>query len=268
MQLEKNGKLIKDIKIYKQTIALIFDGERMSISKKVFEDNYPFIGKFLTNEDIKKIKSENDLEKHLKYALNMTSKRRYSEYEIKQKLYAHNAKTLQISVILEKLRKLNLVNDQELTNDLIEIENEKCYGKEHILRSLKNKHLPAENLEEKFTYEAELNKALKQVKSLCKKYAKKSNKLKENHIYLGLKNLGFEDVIIEDTMSNLKFDKDSEISNLKNDFKMAILRNESKVDDKILEMKIKSILMSKGYELEDINELWEGYTNENGFRNY
>lgn len=262
MQLEENGNVIKSIKFNKKTVKITFENESISISKEAYEEIYLFVGKQLSEEEIQKLRKITDFTNQLTYAKKLVAKRRMSRQELKTKLYAHKAKTPQISIIFQKLEELNLLSDDDLVREIIEIENLNGYGKLHIIQKLNYKGLASEHIE--FEYSKELRKAEIHIQKLSKKYSNHSYRSKTNRIYSSLKILGFEDSVIEEVTSRyLKKDESKEIDNLVKDMKIAFLRYENIEDNKMLKDKVIKSLLSKGYEINDISKQMEEFINEN-----
>ena len=158
MQLEKNGKEIKEVKINKKTVTIQIENVKIELDKIVYENNYLYIGKILQDKDILRLKKENQNAKNYAYALRLLSRKRYSEFELRNKLSLHKVNSSQIEEIINKLKSINLINDDRLSREIIEEENEKCYGKLHIVMKLESKYLDISKVKE-IPIEEEIRKA-------------------------------------------------------------------------------------------------------------
>lgn len=263
MQLERNGKVIEDIKIYKTKITLKINDEKISISKEAYYKMNLYIGKPITDKEIEELKEITSISKALSYIYGLFKKKRYSVKEIKQKLHAKNLKTSQISSILEILTSSNLVNDEIYKQEFIYDMTERCYGKNRIIKDLNSKGIVIDD--GYFSYKEELEKAKVQVKKLERKFSKHSYILKIRKIHGGLLALGFDEEVIEEVISLVtQNERKEELLKLQNELEKAVLRLESKLSGKLLKEKVFALLIAKGFILNDIRLIWEdmGYEND------
>ena len=171
MPREKSGKVIKKIKINKKAIAIIFsDGERIDISEEAYTSNYLYVGKELTKKDIEKLNRISSIKKLSQYALGLITKKHYTEWKMREKLYAKGGNKEEVDYIIKKLKGLDLLNDKEFIEDYLGYAEEKLIGKNKIKQDLLNKGIFAEEIEKiRFDSKIEKKKALSLVHILEQK---------------------------------------------------------------------------------------------------
>ena len=266
MLLERSGNyLIKDIKINKKDVTIYFDNDCIKINKSTYQSfDYLYKGKELTNEEYDRLVKQDNLSKYLTYVYSLLSKNRYSEFTIKEKLLLKGAKQEEINSIISILVEKKLIDDDKLIEDIIDIDNQKLYGKYKILQKLKTKGLVPKNVIDSFPYEKELEKAKLLIEKIEVKYFSHSYNDMIRHIHNYLSNMGYETRVISDASSFIKErDQENELLNLEKDFKLAIIRHEKILDEYLLKNKVIKSLMAKGYLYNDILLCWEEYKHVN-----
>ncbi len=269
MPSKNSGKTIKKIKINKATVSLFFEGSRMSISHDAYVMEGPlFVGKTLSDKDIKRLSEFTKVTKLYNYALSLLKKGHYSEWKIREKLYAKEASKSDVDTIVKSLKNVDLINDDMLIEDHLDYSADRCIGKNKIIKELIDKGIFEERVAKiKFPYKEEKRKALAQLPKLEKKYSKYSYALKKTHIFAALSNLGFEGEVINDVINNVapKVEKD-EMNKLKDDYKKTYIRLSKKYENKELNEKIIASLSLKGYRYSDIRKVMEANKYEDDFR--
>ena len=185
MPKEKNGKVIKKIKVNKKAIAIFFsDGERIDISEEAYTSNYLYVGKELTKSEIDKLNRITSVKKLSNYAFTLLSQKHYTEWKMKEKLYAKEAEKEDVDYIIKKLKELDLLNDKEYIEDYLGYAEEQLIGKNKIKQNLAKKGIFAEEIDKiRFNSNVEKKKALALLPSLEKKYSKYSYQQKKQHIF-------------------------------------------------------------------------------------
>ena len=124
MPKEKNGRTIKKIRINKKAIAIFFsNGERIDISEEAYTSSYLYVGKELSDKEIAKLTQITSVKKLSQYALSLLSKHHYTEWKMREKLYAKGGSKDDVDYIISKLKELDLINDKEF----IEEHNQEIY---------------------------------------------------------------------------------------------------------------------------------------------
>ena len=107
MQSKSTGEfIIKQIKFLKNKVRIIFTNlEKLEISNDTYTDFHLFVGRELSNKEIKEIKTKDNDKQYLNYVLNILSKASYSSNEIKMKLEKKKASKSSKKEIRKKEKK-------------------------------------------------------------------------------------------------------------------------------------------------------------------
>ncbi len=254
MPLKNSGKTITKIKKYKNKISLYFGDEKLDISYRDYTRFYLYVGKTLCKDEYLVLKQSKQREQLFDYALRLVSKSIYSEYRVREKLYAKDADKGDVDEIIKYLKSNHLIDDKQFIKDFIEECNHKNEGKNKIIAKLLAKGIFRENIDEAFfSYDTELKKATTQINKLNNKYNQSSNKVKRNIIISNLISKGFDEgVAIAATDKIIYHNERDEISNLKKDYEKLFIRLKRKYRGEELNNKIISSLLLKGYKYQDI----------------
>ena len=264
---KSSGKTIVKLKVNKKNVVITFsDKSKLSLVPEVMASFYLYEGKTLDNKAIKELVSFNASASLLKYAISLLKKKHYSEWKMREKLYAkEDANKPAVDQVIKVLKSNDLINDKMLILDTIEYGNERNIGKNKIIAELANKGIFQENLSSiSFSYTSEKKKALNNLTKLEKKYSKYSYEQKKQHIYHSLLSLGFDNDVVLEALNHLSKPNDKdELDKLKKDFDKTYLRYKNKYEGYELKNKVVTFLRSKGYKTKDILSRWEKYYGEN-----
>ena len=264
MPLRSTGNTIKNIRFNKKNIVLSFDDEKVTISKEAYSLNYLYIGKTLSRKEIKELEDFSALEKALGYAMGLLKRGHYSEYRIREKLYNKEYEKKDIDQVISFLKRHDLINDEMFALDYKSYADERNLGKNRIINDLTNKGIFEKTINKlKFSESSEKQKALKQLKTLEKKYASLSYENKKQHIYSALNNLGFERDVVSYALNQIKDKSDKEEKhNLKRDYEKIYNRLSRHYEGKELNEKVFNGLRNKGYRYNDIKKMMEERNDE------
>ncbi len=265
MPLKNTGKEIKKIKINKKNVIITFnDKSKLEVTPEALTVTYLYVGKSLDNKTINELKAFSKNAKLLKYAMSLLKRGHYSEWKMREKLYAKEANKHDVDLIIKQLKEHDLINDQMLVLDWVEYGEERLIGKNKILQELSNKGIFEEQLKKiKFNHQNEKKKALANLPKLEKKYAKYAYEQKKQHIYHGLISLGFDNDIVNEVINKIKAkDNKDEKEKLNKDLKKVYERLSRKYEDRELKEKVFASLRSKGYKLNEIIKEWENIYGE------
>ena len=264
---KSSGKTIVKLKVNKKNVVITFsDKSKLSLVPEVMASFYLYEGKTLDNKAIKELVAFNASASLLKYAISLLKKKHYSEWKMREKLYAkEDANKPAVDQVIKVLKSNDLINDKMLILDTIEYGNERNIGKNKIIAELANKGIFNENLSSiSFSYSNEKKKALNNLPKLEKKYSKYSYEQKKQHIYHSLLSLGFDSDVALEALNHLSKPNDKdELDKLKKDFDKTYLRYNNKYEGYELKNKVVTFLRSKGYKTKDILSRWEKYYGEN-----
>ena len=261
-------KVVKSIKVYKDHVTLTFaKHETLKISKEAYLSSYIYVNKSLSIKEIAKLNELTALSALLNYAMSLISKRHYSERKMYEKLIKkENNKAAAMSVI-SKLKENDLLDDKAYLEDLIAWDEERGFGKNKIIKHLKDQGI-ADALISKahFSHSNELKKAKGLVPKLERKYIRYAFNNKKKHVYQALLGQGFDYEVAKEAVELVKGDSPRlEKEKLVNDYKKVLRRLENKHEGYQLKQKIYSALLNKGYKGKDIRLVLEEYNYENDF---
>lgn len=259
MQSENVGKKITRISISKKKVTIYLNKEKLSLSYDVFTSHYLFVGKELTNKELKEIKKESDVSEALEYSKSLLLKSQLTEWKLRDKLYQKEYTKETIDLVINKLKKIKLIDDTRYMKEYVEYCNEKLYGKNKIIQKLKSIGMFDETIQKmNFSDTKEKEKAKKLLPKMEKKYKDLSLVDKKQHIVNAYIAQGYSMDIAISMMNYVKTpSRKVEEDTLKKSFNLAYLTAKRKYDDedKIREV-ILNKLMSKGFRYKDIDELW------------
>ena len=249
MQLEKNGNVIRKIKIGKTKITIIFEETKLEITPDTYTEFRLYEGRSVSDKEISEIKSRDGITKLLKNALVSVSRGHPTKKAMREKLEAKGASQEQINVILDILTKSGLVDDQQFVKDYLDYATNKGYGQDRIIQGLYQKGVPQYLIKElKFDYNEEIKRASSLLPRLEEKFARYNFASKKRHIYEALIRFGYNPGIALKLLDKIKKGSEKEEKNhLRKDYKIALRKYEEKGPKKVIEY-----LRSKGYRYNEI----------------
>ena len=252
--------IIKKIKKLKSKVVITFvDSSKFEVDNSVFPNFYLYEGKDVSKKELSEIKSYNNVAKLTQYALKIRSKSLYSEFKMREKLYAKGATKGEVDKVIKMLKHYDLIDDNALAEDLLEYYNSMNYGENKIKEKLKDKGIFEERIAKiKFPVSIEKKKAKNIFPSLEKKYDKYNDTQKKQHIYNAYLNAGFSGEIAKEMVDTLKPSNPKEENDkLKKDFDKVYIRLARKYQKKDLRNKVIQALLAKGYKMNDILKIVE-----------
>ena len=268
MPLKSSGKIISKIKVNKKNVVISFeDKNKLTCVSEVLASFYLYKGKEVSYKEIKEIEQFNAFASLMKYALSLLRKGHYSEWKMREKLYAKEGKKPDVDRVIKSLKENDLINDKMLILDHIEYGNERNIGKNKIIQELLNKGIFLESIPmNSFPYSLEKKKAMNNLPKLERKYDKYAYEQKRQHVYKALLSLGFDNDIAMEVSNHVKSGKPKEEKDkLEKDFNKVYIRYQRNYHGYELKNKVASSLRSKGYKLNEIMKMWEDSGYENDF---
>ena len=260
--------VIKSIKVYKDHVTLSFlKREKLQISKEAYLSSYLYEGKSISKKEIEKLEEITALSTLLNYALSLVAKRHYSERKLYDKLKAKEDNKKAIRAVINKLKENDLIDDKAYMSDLISWDDERKFGKNKIIKHLKEQGIPDELISKaRFSSSNELKKAKALLPKLDKKYTRYAYEIKKKHIFSALISQGYDHEIAREVIGNAKKDQPKiEKEKLIKDYQKIKRRYENKYEDYELRKRIYAALANKGYKGSEIKIVLEDYDNENDF---
>lgn len=262
------GKVIFKVKVSKKNVTITFtDRTKLKLSPEVMANFYIYEGKELSNKELKEIKEFSENVALLNYAISLIKKKHYSEWKMREKLYAKEADKKAVDKTINFLKKNDLIDDAALAEDLKCYLEEKNQGKNKIINYLNEQGIFDETIKRlKFPSSFEKKKAYNNIPKLEKRYAKYPYEQKKQHIYSALINLGFDSDIALDALNRIKgIDNKDEMEKLEKDFPKVMAKYKKKYEGRELKEKVIASLRNKGYKMKDILRKFEDYYGENDF---
>lgn len=271
MLLENSGKRkIKSIKVYKDHVTLaFFKGEKLQISKEAFVSSYLYEGKSLAKKEIDQLLEITAMSTLLNYALGIVSKKHLSEKEMFEKLLKKESNYSVAKNVINKLKENDLLDDKAFMSDLIAWDNERNFGKNKIIKHLKDKGIPDSLIAKaSFPSSLERRKAKALIDKLEKKYVKYAYENKKKHVYQALIAQGFTPDVAREASEEVKRSSNkNELEILRKDYQKIKSRYQRKYEGYQLKQKIYAALVSKGYKHTEIKTVLEDlkYEDDCGF---
>lgn len=243
---------ITRIKIGKKKVTLFFHDEKLDITLNTYTDFHLFVGKTLTEKEFKEIENRDALDSYMEYALKSLSVSHVSEKALIEKLTKKGANSKQVNFIVKEMKRLSLIDDDELLDDYLEIAKYKHLGEKRIKEELYKKGISGDKIES-LQFDNQLDDAIANLPNLERKYASLNYESRKKHIYDNLIRLGFSYDVASAALLKIK-DKDARVENeaLKLDVKKAINKYKTKFKGRDLREKVINYLMGKGYKYNDI----------------
>ena len=182
----------------------------------------------------------------------------YSRNKIREFLKKKGATKREIDIVINKLNKYDLLNEDELINNVISFCDSKHYGYNHIIKMLKDRQVSKDKIAKVNKNEArELEHALEQTKRLVKRYKNKNTVNLRRSVYLSLIRCGFDESIANLESLKVSNSPTKELNMLKLDYSKLVSSYSRKVKGKELNNKITKALLSKGYRMNDVIHVLE-----------
>ena len=196
--------------------------------------------------------------------MSLLTKGHYTEWKMREKLYAKGGEKPDVDYIISKLKELDLLDDKAFIEDFLGYGEERLWGKNKIKQELLKKGIFAEEIDKiRFSVTVEKKKAVSLIPTLEKKYAKYSYQQKKQHIYATLLTRGFDHEVASFALTKIRqIDDKDEKKKLKEDFKKIYARYSKKYEGRELKERVYRSLISKGYKYSDISELLGGMDND------
>ena len=201
-------------------------------------------------------KEEKRIDELFQKAVQKISINDYSPNKIKEFLKKKGANKSEIEIVIKKLNKYDLLNEDELISNVISFCNSKHYGYNRIIKMLNDRQVSKDKVAKVNKDETrETKEASELVKRLVKRYKKKNTVNLKRNIYSALIRYGFDENIASLESSKVYNSPVNELNMLKLDYSKLVSSYSRKLKGKELNNKIVKSLLSKGYRLFDIQHV-------------
>ncbi len=262
MQLEGAGNslnlIIKDIKDKGTKYIVTFnDDTKIKISPLVLADFNLYAGKEVSEEELNKLKKEEEKDEIKKYVKTLVNKKPYTERDLLKKALAKFKNYHLVIEVIRELKVSHLIDDEEFIDNYMDYFDKNNFGEYFIINFFRSSGLKEDLIKKlHFDEENEKKKALNYFESIKNKFVSSNFAKQKRKIYDRMLQRGFNISVILDVLNNLKINEEVENERLRKDFKKVKMKyfitNDNQVD---ANSKIINKLINKGYSLDAINAL-------------
>lgn len=264
MKITKIEKLSNDL--YKLTVNKDLKEETFKVTEEVLIKYKLYNNKELTSEEYTLLTSLVQYSKIYSKTLNFLSYKMRTESEVLEYLQKNNCREPYITEIINKLKKLNYINDQLYCEMYIKHEfdvNKK--GPLFIKNSLLTKDIKEDIINKEIEYISD-DRIKENIHDLIKYYertnnSKSINKLKETILRnLIAKGYSYQDIL--DEINNYPFSSNDNNSLLEKEMIKTYNKLKNKYQDSELKNQLIKKLLGKGFRYEDIIDLYSSLNME------
>lgn len=255
-----------NIKRNKKEYVVEFENKTsLKVLENVKNEFNLYINKDISENDIECIKEENNIQSLFDLCVKRLITDSYSPNKLREFLKKKNATKKEIDLVIRKLQKYSLLNEEEIVENVISYCDTKHYGYNKIISMLKMREISLKKIENiKCNLRREEKEAKLQRDLLIKKYKNKNTKNLRSSVYQALIRYGFDEQISSNLSSQIHNLAINELNMLKLDYLKLFSSYSRKVNEKDLKQKIINKLISKGYSYNDIKKVMEENNHEMG----
>lgn len=249
------GKVIESIEFKKKKIHIHFlSGESLMLTPDQYTQDYFYIGKVMDPKTYDQMVISNQNQPFIDYGFRLLSKGRYTEYQVREKLYHRQAVKPQVDLVIERLKQAHLIDDQALMLDWVNHYQKKGYGFRFIKQKLIEKGVASAKIET-ITLDSHIQK--ESIKFLLnqwsKKYARLSERQKKEKIRQALMVRGFDIKDFALYLEALPSHTEAEESvNLDLAYQKAVRTFSRRFEGEVFQEKVINFLVRKGYNYANI----------------
>ena len=202
---------------------------------------------------MKKTKEKDEVQELFTLAVKRLIVRDYSPNKLREYLLKKNKNKQVVDIVIQKLKKYQLVNEDDLIERIIEYCDSKHYGYNRIIKMLKDREISLNKINQVIKDETREHKeALEQSKRLVKRYKCKNTVNLKQSVYSSLIRYGFDENVASVEASKVFNSPLEELNMLKLEYSKLLLKHKKKLKGKDLSNKITKALLAKGYRYNDI----------------
>ena len=197
-----------------------------------------------------------EVDKLFNIAIKRIIVRDYSPAKLKQYLLKKSKNKKAVDEVINKLKRYQLLNEDEFIERIIEYCDVKHYGYNRIIKMLNDRQVSKDKIAKLNKDEPrEAKEAIEQAKRLVKRYKKKNTVNLKRSVYSALIRYGFDENIASLESSKVFNSPVNELNMLKLEYSKLVSSYSRKVKGKELKDKITKSLLSKGYRFNDIQHV-------------
>jgi 1,2-diacylglycerol 3-alpha-glucosyltransferase len=258
VQQDNTGNIIASIEIKKKKIVVTFTkGHCLMLSSDQYTQDYFYVGKVIDDKKFEELTQATKTQPLIDYGFRLLTKGRYSEYQIREKLYKREALKPQVDEVIARLKLAHLIDDASLLNDWVHHFQKRGYGLRMIKTKLHEKGFFPHLLETiHIDEDIERSSIARLVEQCIKKYQRLSDRDRKQKITTILMQRGYESRLYQAALAAIPSStKEQTDHNLKEAFDKALRMFQSRFIGREREEKIINFLLRKGYTYSNIISL-------------
>ena len=258
MRQDNIGNIITSIEIKKKKIVIFFGkGHSLTLSSDQYTQDYFYVGKVIDDKKFEELTQATKTQPFIDYGFRLLTKGRYSEYQIREKLYKREALKPQVDEVISRLKIAHLIDDASLLKDWVHHFQKRGYGLRMIKTKLHEKGFFPYLLETiQIDEDMERISISRLIEQSLKKYQHLSERDRKQKITTMLLQRGYESKVYHSTLEAIpRLTKEQTDSNLKEAFEKALRMFKTRFVGREREEKIINFLLRKGYTYSNIINL-------------
>ena len=255
MRQDNIGNIISSIEIKKKKIVVTFaSGHSLTLSSDQYTQDYFYVGKVIDDKKVEELSQSAKSQPFIDYGFRLLSKGRYTEYQIREKLYKREALKPQVDEVITRLKLAHLIDDASLLKDWVHHYQKRGYGLRVIKTKLHEKGFFPHLLETiQIETDIELESISRLIDQSVKKYQRLSERERKQKITTLLLQRGYESKVYQSILEAIPtLSKEQSDTNLKEAFDKAMRMFQSRFDGRQRDEKIINFLLRKGYTYSNI----------------
>lgn len=266
MPSANSGNAVTAIRYLKKSIRVTIGEKDYNLTPEAFTDHYLYVGKVLTPTELGEIGEAAELYKHECYVMRLVAKGLYTKKQIINKLYARQAKGWMVHVLIDKLGKYALLDDEAFLKERLEYGHARLEGFYHIIEDLRVKGITEEKLREiHYDHDQEMAKAAELYPRVQRAQINKARLAAREAVYEWYSRHGFPEEIVQAMAERMASESGDERLKLRQELAIAHRKYDRKYKGRERQDRIVKYLLQKGYNYGDISAvLGEGNNDDIG----
>jgi SOS response regulatory protein OraA/RecX len=252
---DNTGNIIASIEIKKKKIVVTFaKGHSLTLSSDQYTQDYFYVGKVIDDKKFEELTQATKTQPFIDYGFRLLTKGRYSEYQIREKLYKREALKPQVDEVISRLKLAHLIDDESLLKDWVHHYQKRGYGLRMIKTKLHEKGF-FPHLTDTIRLDAELEQESisRLIEQGIKKYQRLSQRDRKQKITTMLLQRGYESRTYQSVLEAIpSLTKEQVDNNLKEAFEKALRMFKTRFVGRERQEKIINFLLRKGYTYSNI----------------
>ena len=255
MRQDNIGNIITSVEIKKKKITVTFaSGQSLNLTSDQYTQDYFYVGKVVDEKKIEELLQATKTQPLIDYGFRLLTKGRYTEYQVREKLYKREALKPQVDEVISRLKLAHLIDDASLLKDWVHHFQKRGYGLKVIKKKLHDKGF-FPHLIETIQLDADIERVsiTRLIEQSVKKYRRLSERDRKQKITTVLLQRGYESKVYQSTLETIpSLTKEETDHNLKDAFDKARRMVPSKFIGRERDEKIINFLLRKGYTYSNI----------------